>query len=136
MKDINRDLIVAFKAHLDDIAPVKTVVTNNNTEDFIYITKIDITESENKDKFIVVGTVILDLYSAENTYSGSISDLLTKYSSIKEALQPTKGYVLPLNHFQMVTWRLINSTGVQQILPTGKLFAGTLQYEFIAQQLD
>ncbi len=134
MKDINRDLIVSLISTLSGIAPVKTVITNNNTEDFIHISTIDITEIENKDKFLVSGSVIVDLYNVENTYAGSINDLLTKYGEIKKALQPTKGSVLILNNFQIVTFKLINSTGIQQILPTGKLFVGTLQYEFVAQQ--
>ena len=132
MKDPKFKILEQLKTLLDPIGlPVFSVIPDNEPDPFIYIGDIEAEETPNKSRFNNMGSVAIELYSGSEKWTDSIAPLLVYVNAIKQAIAPTKTFVLDLSpDFQCVTWRMQYDSGLTEYSTTERLFIDRIQMEF------
>lgn len=137
MKDFNFDILEQIKLLLDPIGlPIYSDLPDNSDTPFILMLTPTTTELPVKSNFVSGGIVSIELYSGTREWAGTIAPILSYISDIKEALKPNKSFVLDLGPvFQMVTWLLLDGSGLTQYSTDERLYNSRLEYEFTVTQI-
>ena len=133
MRDSRSEILKQLKGLLDTIGlPVYSVVPDNHPAPFIFIGGIELQQTLNKEQFQTIGTVNIELYTGSNEWLGSLDAPLSYLAAIKQAVQPSRKFVLDLtaSGMSMVYWVLFNDTGLFSISSTQKFYNAVIQYEF------
>ncbi len=132
MYDNRYNILAALVTRLTPIGlPVYSVVPQDMSQPYIYIGDLFFEEMPYKDGFLLGGTLTVELLTGSNEWLGSIEQPLKWYNDIKLALKPYKKFVLI---DKMIYMRMDLDTGLEQLTPTDRIYAATLQYEFQLQQ--
>ncbi len=128
MFDNRYDILAALVTRLTPIGlPVYSVVPQDMSQPYIYIGDLFFEELPDKDGFLLGGMLTVELLTGSNEWLGSIEQPLKWYNDIKLALKPYKKFVLI---DKMIYMRMDLDTGLEQLTPTDRIYAATLQYEF------
>ena len=113
------------------LSPVKvySVVPNDPTYPYVYATDFTSTEMKNKSGFSVRGSFNLIYVDSEENIGGSLQSALVAVASIKDKLQPSKGYTpLPL----VVLLKLAYENRDMVLLNSKRLYRFGMTYEYEA----